>query len=213
MRAFPVPAFVNALIDDVERRAQSVGGTSDDIAVVRVERTCHRMKWQPTVQGWQNLVLAVMGIVVLTGAITAAFLQTRTDQLFDEILEGIGPMRIAAYQMQAALRDQETSVRGYAISADPQFLEPYVAGQKAEASAAQVIREHAGERTKLLADVDAIEAASATWRSDYAEVLIADVKPGVPTVIDTAAAERGKTLFDDLRQNFDAQNPTPAARA
>jgi serine phosphatase RsbU (regulator of sigma subunit) len=30
--------FVNALIDDVERRAQSVGGTSDDIAVVRVER-------------------------------------------------------------------------------------------------------------------------------------------------------------------------------
>src|SRR6476469_8628305 len=35
----PGPAFVSALIDDVERRAQSVGGISDDIAVVRVERT------------------------------------------------------------------------------------------------------------------------------------------------------------------------------
>lgn len=163
------------------------------------------MKWQPTVQGWQNLVLAVMGIVVLAGAITAAFLQTRTDQLFDEILEEIAPMRIAAYQLQAALRDQETSVRGYAISADPQFLEPYVAGQKAQAGAEQVIREHAGERTKLLADLDAIGAASATWRSDYAEVLIADIKPGVPTVIDSATADRGKALFDDLRQNFDAQ--------
>ncbi|MGE2724151.1 PP2C family protein-serine/threonine phosphatase [Mycolicibacterium pulveris] len=32
-------AFVSALIDDVERRAQSVGGISDDIAVVRVART------------------------------------------------------------------------------------------------------------------------------------------------------------------------------
>jgi serine phosphatase RsbU (regulator of sigma subunit) len=31
--------FVHQLIDDVERRAQSVGGISDDIAVVRVERT------------------------------------------------------------------------------------------------------------------------------------------------------------------------------
>ncbi len=37
--SLPGPEFVNALIDDVERRAQSVGGTSDDIAVVRVERT------------------------------------------------------------------------------------------------------------------------------------------------------------------------------
>jgi serine phosphatase RsbU (regulator of sigma subunit) len=35
----PGAEFVNALINDVERRAQSVGGTSDDIAVVRVERT------------------------------------------------------------------------------------------------------------------------------------------------------------------------------
>ena len=35
----PGSEFVNALIGDVERRAQSVGGTSDDIAVVRVERT------------------------------------------------------------------------------------------------------------------------------------------------------------------------------
>ena len=49
----------------------------------------------------------------------------------NEITGEIGPMRIAAFQLQAALRDQETSVRGYAISADPQFLEPYVAGQKA----------------------------------------------------------------------------------
>jgi hypothetical protein len=35
----PGPQFVNELINDVERRAQSVGGISDDIAVVRVERT------------------------------------------------------------------------------------------------------------------------------------------------------------------------------
>nr|CRL73763.1 serine phosphatase RsbU, regulator of sigma subunit [Mycolicibacterium komanii] len=35
----PGREFVRALIDDVERRAQSVGGISDDIAVVRVERT------------------------------------------------------------------------------------------------------------------------------------------------------------------------------
>ena len=34
----PGAEFVDALIEDVERRAQSVGGISDDIAVVRVQR-------------------------------------------------------------------------------------------------------------------------------------------------------------------------------
>jgi signal transduction histidine kinase len=163
------------------------------------------MKWQPTVQGWQNLVLAVMGVVVLAGAVAGTFLLNRTDDVSNEITGEIGPMRIAAYQLQAALRDQETSVRGYAISADPQFLQPYVAGQKAEEAAAQVIRKHAGGRTKVLADVDAIEHSAASWRTSYAEPLIADVKPGVPAVIDGTTAEQGKTVFDSLRQLFDAQ--------
>ncbi|MCG5433280.1 fused response regulator/phosphatase [Mycobacterium sp. MYCO198283] len=37
--ALPAAQFVNSLIDEAERRAQAVGGTSDDIAVIRVERT------------------------------------------------------------------------------------------------------------------------------------------------------------------------------
>jgi serine phosphatase RsbU (regulator of sigma subunit) len=40
--ALPGDQFVNTLINDVEQRAQSVGGISDDIAVVRVERTTDR---------------------------------------------------------------------------------------------------------------------------------------------------------------------------
>ena len=163
------------------------------------------MRWQPTVQGWQNLVLAVMGAVVLTGAIAGTFLLNRTDAVSSEITGEIGPMRLGAYQLQAALRDQETSVRGYAISADPQLLEPYVAGQKAEEAAAQQIREHAEGRKKVLADLDAIERMSATWRRDYAEPLIGDVKPGVPSVIDGSIADRGESTFDSLRQLFDEQ--------
>ena len=164
-----------------------------------------RMKWQPTVQGWQNLVLAVMGVVVLIGSIAAAMLLSRTDDVTYEITGDIGPMRLGAYQLQAALRDQETSLRGYAISANPQFLEPYVAGQKAEAAAAQQIRNNAGDRKKVIEDLDAIENTAAAWRTAYAEPLIAEVTPGVPSVVDPGIAARGKTSFDTLRQLFDTQ--------
>ena len=104
------------------------------------------------------------------------------------------------------MRDQETAVRGYAIAADPQFLEPYDAGQEDERDAAQQIRDRVGHRPELLADLDAIEAASAAWRTSYAEPLIAGVTPGVPKVLDASTADRGKAQFDELRLLFDAQN-------
>jgi hypothetical protein len=37
--ALPGPEFVDALIDEAAQRARAHGGLTDDIAVVRVERT------------------------------------------------------------------------------------------------------------------------------------------------------------------------------
>ncbi len=161
---------------------------------------------QLTVQGWQDLVLSVMGVVVLAGAIAGGVLLNRTDKLSSELVDDIQPARVAAYQLQAALRDQETAVRGYALAADRQFLEPYNDGRRAEQSAAEDIRRRVGYRTDAIDDLTAIEQAAASWRSTYAEPLIARVVPGTPTVVDNATAERGKAEFDRLRALFDVQN-------
>jgi CHASE3 domain sensor protein len=166
---------------------------------------------QLTVQGWQNLVVSVMGVVVLAGAVAGAALLNRTDEVSRELVDDIQPARVAAYQLQAALRDQETAVRGYVLAADRQFLDPYYSGQRAEVSAAEEIRQRVGDRTELTNDLDAIERASATWRTQYAEPLIASVNPGAPAVVNTGAAERGKVEFDRLRALFDTQNDHLAA--
>ncbi|MCW2563989.1 MAG: histidine kinase, partial [Mycobacterium sp.] len=168
--------------------------------------TAQRRERKLTVQGWQNLVLAVMGVLVFAGAITGAVLLNRTDDLSSELIDDIQPARVAAYQLQAALRDQETSLRGYAIAADRQFLEPYNEGQRAEKAAAADVRSRVGHRTDANDDLNAIEQAAARWRATYAEPLIASVEPGSPRVVDNATAERGKAEFDRLRQLFDVQN-------
>ena len=159
-----------------------------------------------TVQGWQNLVLFAIGAVVLAGAITGAVLLNRTDDGSHELVEVIQPARIAAYQLQAALRDQETAIRGYAIAADPQFLEPYYEGQQVEAEAVDEIRMREADRPDLLADLDAIERAADNWRTTYAEPLIAGVTPGAPNLADLDAAQLGKVEFDRMRALFDTQN-------
>jgi signal transduction histidine kinase len=152
------------------------------------------------------VVLSIMGVVVLGGAVTAYLLLNRTDEVSRELSDEIQPARLAASQLQSALRDQETGIRGYLISADRQFLEPYYDGQRVEHAAAQDIRRHLGQRTDLMADLDAIESAAGVWRTHYAEPLIAGVTPNAPTVVNGAAAERGKVEFDRLRELFDTQN-------
>jgi signal transduction histidine kinase len=166
---------------------------------------------QLTVQGWHNLVLLVMGVVVLASAVAGASLINRTDEVSRELVDDIQPARVAAYQLQAAVRDQETAVRGYLLAAHRQFLEPYDTGQRAELSAADEIRQRVGDRPHLIADLDIIERTSAAWRAHYAAPLIAQVIPGAPAVVNSDAAERGKAEFDRLRTLFDAQNDHLAA--
>ena len=161
---------------------------------------------QLTVRGWQFLILLTMGLLMLTGAAVGAVLLDRTDQVSRGLNNGIAPARVAAGELQSALRDQETGVRGYLISADRQFLGPYYEGQDAEQAAARDIRQGIGQRDDLLADLDAIETAAAQWRTNYAEPVIASVAPDAHNVVSIATAERGKAEFDHLRELFDTQN-------
>ena len=159
-----------------------------------------------TVAGLQTLVLSVTGIAVLAGGATVAALLHRTDAVTRELIDHIQPARVAAYQLQGSLRDQETSLRGYVIAADRQFLIPYVDGQRTEQKAAEDITTRLGDRADLIADLVAIERAGAEWRSNYAQPLITSVIPGTPSVLGTGTADRGKAQFDRIRTLFNTQN-------
>lgn len=157
-----------------------------------------------TVQGWQNLVLAVIGTAVLACSIAATILVAQADKVSNRLRDGVQPARIAAYQLQAALRDQETAVRGYLISADSRFLDPYNDGRTAESEAAAQMRQNLAGNADLLADLDDIEVAAESWRAEYADPLVAAVAETRP--VENASIDEGKVLFDRLRELFTVQN-------
>ena len=100
-----------------------------------------------------------MGTVVLAGALIGAALMNRTNVLTRELTDQIQPARVSAYQLQGALRDQETALRCYLIAADHQFLEPYVDGQRVEHEAASDVTTRLHQHPDLIADLIAIEEA------------------------------------------------------
>ncbi|MBJ7902541.1 CHASE3 domain-containing protein [Streptomyces sp. DSM 110735] len=159
-----------------------------------------------TVQGWFQLVLALMALLVVVGTVIGADLLGRTAEATDGLLLRVQPAQTEAYRLQAALVNQETGIRGYAIAADRQFLAPYTQGKTDEAHSAARLRELIGDRPALLADLDAVERQAADWRRAYAEPMAASVTPGEPKRVDKTTAERGRRNFDHLRATWAKQN-------
>ncbi|MGW0582826.1 CHASE3 domain-containing protein, partial [Streptomyces sp. NPDC002920] len=166
-----------------------------------------------TVQGWFYLAQALMMLVVVIGTVIGANLLAGTARMTDHLLQHVQPAQTEAYQLQAALVNQETGIRGYAIAADRQFLEPYTQGKRDEARAAARLRTLLADRPALLAGLTAVERGAADWRSGYAEPLAASVTPGRPQPINQNSADRGRESFDDLRGLWTKQNADLAQAA
>lgn len=159
-----------------------------------------------TVQGWFQLVLVLMVLLVVAGTVVGARLLGQTADVTDQLADRLQPARTQTYRLQAALVNQETGVRGYAITADRQFLEPYVQGKRDEARAAARLRDLIGDQPRLVADLEAVQREAADWRRAYAEPLVEKVTPGEPKAVAETNVERGKKVFDQIRTVWAAQN-------
>jgi signal transduction histidine kinase len=113
--------------------------------------------------------------------------------------------------LQGGLVDQETGIRGYAITADPRFLQPYTAGLAVQGSAVTRLRELIGRQQPLVADLDRLQQAANGWRSSYAARLITLARQGPLSGKDLRLVNESKTAFDQLRLLFNAQNADLAA--
>ncbi|MDX3660882.1 CHASE3 domain-containing protein [Streptomyces sp. ID05-26A] len=98
-------------------------------------------------------------------------------------------------EINRALLDQETGVRGFVLTRQDDFLTPYLDGQKAEADAARSVRDLVGD---VNGRVSRIEQLADQWRSEYATPTITAARSGT-TPGTGGDIERGKVLFDQLR--------------
>ncbi len=165
-----------------------------------------RMGRRLTVQGWFHVVLALMVLMVVGGSVVGARLLEETSDVTDRLADRLQPAQTETYRLQAGLINQETGARGYAIAGDRQFLAPYTQGKAEEARAAARLRELIGDQPRLLADLETVERQAADWRRTYAEPLVVDVSSGESRRSVRATVERGKKVFDEIRDAWETQN-------
>ena len=159
-----------------------------------------------TAEGWFRLALLVLGVLVVAAALLVLALLSQNRAAVSNLAGSIEPAQAQAYRLQGALVDQETGVRGYAISGDIRFLAPYTSGRAIETSAAARIRALTGGTQPMAGDLSRLERAANAWRHAYALPLISLASHGPLNGHDLAQVTASKQSFDRLRALFATQN-------
>jgi signal transduction histidine kinase len=141
----------------------------------------------------------VIIVSVVLGALTvlAAFTAAESNDNLDDLLNRTGPMRTSAQLLATAYVDQETAVRGYAISANQANLAPYTEGRKDEEAQLAVIDKilaGGGGNATVRDDLRVVRQRAATWRAQVAEPVI--------TTTRTRGADAGQALVEAANTSY-----------
>jgi signal transduction histidine kinase len=158
-------------------------------------------------QGWfsrldlrrRMALLLVVGTIAVGSAL--GVLVYSIVQLHDRrsaVTDRLDPSSLAVADLRAALVDQETGVRGYVLSQDPAFLEPYFAGLEEADDAMDELDRLLGDGTLAQSDLDEVRASVQAWRTDYAERVVGRVSGSGPTV-NEQFLDQSRAAFDELR--------------
>ncbi|GAB3412634.1 response regulator [Massilia agilis] len=105
-----------------------------------------------------------------------------------------------AQQVSKLSADMETGLRGYLLSGEQSFLEPYLAAGSRLQPETQALQELVGDHVGQGERVRRIKAAQAEWQK-YATEMITRRRVGLD-YIDEVKSGRGKVFTDEIRTTF-----------
>jgi signal transduction histidine kinase len=174
-------------------------------AGVRVDGRRTVARWLRGGEGPVSLRRLVIGILAVTGALAVgaiaalAWAYDRQVDVRQRVVLRVDPASIVAAELLSSLVDQETGVRGYVLTADPEFLLPYERGLRTEFAALGRLHELLRVEPALTRRVDGVQAAAGTWRRAAADALISAVRSAGARSVPLELLERSRIQFDAVR--------------
>jgi len=165
------------------------------------------MKRGRTVTQWLAIAVGALVLLAVLNIVGGLVALSRLTDAREALADRLDPAASATLQLSAALIDQETGVRGYALEPRRQFLEPYDRGQEQEQALVEELRPLLDG--DLERDLDSVLADVEAWRSEYAEPAITALGSGG----DPPSDDIGKARFDAVRASLSGlQDDVSAAR-
>jgi signal transduction histidine kinase len=147
---------------------------------------------------WLALTIGVLLAFAVTGVGLALLANHRLSDQRHVVLDKVEPALLAALNLENALINQETGVRGYILSGNTKSLEPYEKGLTVEAQAYRTLEQHdeIGGST-LVDDVHVTRLRAQAWQRQFVAPILRRTHAGHTGSIPPTLA--GKGLFDAIR--------------
>jgi CHASE3 domain sensor protein len=157
--------------------------------------------------GPSGTLLIVLGLAAVALPPLALWVDNESEQ---DLLDAREAEREVSLARLGAL-EAETSLRGYILTGDEQFREPYELGVQNLTQAASRLRELLGEPPGTT--VDSLEEAFETWREEWAEPRMALVEAGdMAAAQDVSAVASAQLLFEGVEASADALSEMAAGQ-
>jgi CHASE3 domain sensor protein len=124
-------------------------------------------------------VAAAFGLTAVVAFVSLTIVALAFERQVDaraRVTDRIDPAALAARDVFASLVDQETGVRGYALSREEQFLAPFESGRREEQADARRLRALVRGDPELETQEAQLESLAERWRNDSASRLIEAVR-------------------------------------
>ncbi len=147
---------------------------------------------------WLALTIGILLVFAITGIGLALIANHRLNDQRGVVLDQIEPALLAALSLENALINEETGVRGYILSSNPSFLEPYEKGRQAESRAYRTLerRSHLAGSTLAL-DIRSVRSRAQAWQTRFVSPALSIVRAGSRHSIPRSLV--GKRSFDATR--------------
>ncbi|PWW63020.1 sensor histidine kinase [Actinokineospora spheciospongiae] len=150
---------------------------------------------------WVAVAVLVLVVVFAGGSTAGARAIADLDRAREDLVDRVDPALREALRLDTALVDQETGVRGYALTAHPGSLEPFTSGVGRAEAAVSVLRGLVAGLPEARAALDRVVAEAGRWRVAHADPAVARLGSGGS--VDAAAVAGGKAAFDRVRAAVD----------
>lgn len=148
------------------------------------------------------LVFGVFLLLLAVNAVQARLNLSQRDELLGD-LERLEQARDTVAQLSAAYTEQQGGLRGYVITGDDGFLEPYEAARGLTGGLRGQLTDLVADDAHLRASVSALTEHERRWRTEVAEPEVAAVRAGRQAEAEALVASgRGVALFEDMRSEL-----------
>ena len=160
-----------------------------------------RRPWPLSRMIWVGV--AGTAVVAIVAGVIAGLALSRLSGSRHQVTAVADPAAIQTLQLDASMINQETGIRGYALSGAASFLQPYSSGLAQQRKSEAALRGLTGAVPGARNDLAIVIRRVSDWQVRYATPTIAQVRAAGKPVL-SPTIDQGKAQFDALRTSIAA---------